>query len=100
MWSTPPSLGATPGESVNRDAGQARTWGLGSLALFFLCLGPVALVAAIPAIHYGLRARTAVRTGRIPRESARGATSGLVYAGLTVALSVLYVVALAASGLF
>jgi hypothetical protein len=68
--------------------------------LFFLCLGPLAVVAAVPAIRYGLRARAAVRTGRIPPESARGATSGLVYAGITVALSVLYAVVLAASGLF
>lgn len=46
IWSRP----ALDVSQLARDAGRALTWGVAALVLFFLCIGPLAGLVAIPAI--------------------------------------------------
>ena len=99
VWSTPPGLGEQPAEAVCRDAKQAQQWGIASLLLLVVCLGPLSVALAIPAIVYGSRARAAVKSGRISPESAKGSMTGLVCAWITVGLSLAYIALMVLSSL-
>lgn len=85
VWS--PGRGTNP--QVEPDA---LVWGIVSLALFFLCIGPLAAVVAIPAIIKGSRASDMVRSGTIPTSHASNARTGMILGWITVGLSIAGVV--------
>lgn len=82
VWSSP------PGPDVVDSAQRAMWWGVASLVLLFVCLGPLAGFVAIPAITNGRHALELERTGRIPASAVRGARTGLYCGWATVVLSV------------
>lgn len=83
VWSREPT------QSMHKDSQAAMIWGIVAIGLFFMCLGPLAGLVAIPALVYGHRAKRAVRAGLVPPGAASAATAGLVCAWITIVLSVL-----------
>lgn len=81
---------------MHKDSQTAMIWGIVAICLFFVCLGPLAGVVAIPALIYGYRAKRSVRAGLVPASAASGATAGLVCGWIAIVLSVLMVLAYAA----
>ena len=76
-------------ESVRR-AKHALGWGIASLVLFFVCLGPLSAFVAIPAVVMGGRVRRDVREGRVARELVGGAGAGFWMGWVVIGLSLLY----------
>lgn len=76
---------------MHKDSQTAMIWGLVAICLFFVCLGPLAGVVAIPALIYGYRAKRSVRAGLVPASAASGATAGLVCGWITITLSLLMI---------
>jgi len=91
VWSQAPSS-----PHSNADANSTLAWGIVSLVLFFVCLGPLAGLVAIPAIMKGNRYQAEVRAGRfVPNGSAKaGLICGWIAAGLSIGVVLLYGVAL------
>jgi hypothetical protein len=82
IWSRPAPI-ATSAEST-----KSMIWGIVSLCLFFMCLGPLAAFIAIPALVYAGRALQEVRTGQIPADIVSGARAGRICAWITIGLSI------------
>jgi len=85
VWSRPEPTYASP------DAQQALIWGIVSLCLFFVCLGPLAGLVAIPAVVKANRALEDVHTGRVPPAAASNAKAGKVLGWITISLSLAFV---------
>lgn len=81
VWSQRPPAAAA--EAANK----AFVWGLLSLVLLFVCLGPLAALLAIPALQYAKQADREVIAGRIGPEQVRGARSGRIMAWISVCIS-------------
>lgn len=86
IWSRPVCDAA----SIKR-AKHALGWGIASLVLFFVCLGPLSAFVAIPAVVMGGRVRRDVREGRIARELVGGAGAGFWMGWFVIVLSVVSV---------
>lgn len=78
-------------------ADAARNWGVLSIGLILL-VGPLAGLAAIPAIIYARRARLVIASGRLPASELKDARTGLICgitgAVLSIALAMVYAVML------
>ena len=85
IWSRPVPTTTSP------DAQSALTWGIVALCLFFVCLGPLAGLLAIPAVVKANRALEDVRVGRIPASAASNARTGRILGWITIVLSLLLV---------
>lgn len=86
VWSRPQGDAA----SISR-AKHALGWGIASLVLFFVCLGPLAGFVAIPAVVIGGRVRRDIRHGVVQREMVGGANAGFWIGWVIISLSLLYV---------
>lgn len=89
VWSRPPI------EQASKFASRSLTWGVVSLVLFFACIGPLAGLAAIPALVYASKARLEVRQGLVEASQIGGARAGAILGWITVGLSMLAVCAYA-----
>ena len=83
-----PVWSARPPDRVASDAQSAMAWGIVSIVLFFVCIGPFAGFVAIPAIIKSGRALAEVKAGRVPAGAAQGARAGQICGWITAALSV------------
>jgi hypothetical protein len=83
-----------PPEQASAEAHRSLVWGLCSLILFFICIGPLAGFVAIPALVYASKAKREVRAGLLrasqASEARTGAILGWVTVGLSVGLTVVY----------
>lgn len=82
VWSRPPL------QQASTFANRAFVWGLLSLIFFFLCIGPLAGLVAIPALVYASKAGAEVRQGLIDRSQISGARTGKILGWITIGLSV------------
>ena len=86
VWSRP----AGDAASIRR-AKHALGWGIASLVLFFVCLGPLSAFVAIPAVVMGGRVRRDFREGRVPKEVVGGANAGFWMGWAVIAFAILNV---------
>lgn len=85
VWSQrPPAVAA-------EAAHKAFVWGLLSLVLLFVCLGPLAGLLAIPALQYAKQAEREVKAGLLSPEQVRGARSGRIMAWVSVWISLAFI---------
>jgi hypothetical protein len=92
IWSFPPARAAA--ERAD-EAQRVTNWGIASILLFFLCLGPVAALVAIPALIDGHHLLARARRGEIAPSATGNAALGVWLAWATVVLSVLAVLVIA-----
>ncbi len=81
VWSRPPL------QQASTLANRAFVWGLLSLLFFFLCMGPLAAIVAIPALVYASKASAEVRQGLMDRSQISGARTGKILGWITIGLS-------------
>lgn len=95
IWSRP---GLDP--VLLRNAKLATGWGVASIVLFFVCLGPLAGFVGIPAVVFGSRVRRAITAGEVDPAQAGGARLGFWLGWITIGLSILSVVGYIVFALF
>lgn len=81
VWSQrPPTIAA-------EAAHHAFVWGLLSLVLFFVCLGPFAALLAIPALRYAKKTDQELVSGLLTPEQVRRVRAGRIMAWISVSLA-------------
>lgn len=86
---TPVWSGVAP-TAAGQAYSDALTWGIVSLVLLFVCLGPLAAFVAIPAVVKGKQAMDDVAAGRLPMSSIQSAKTGRTLGWVTIWLSVAF----------
>lgn len=76
-----------PAEVSHEAAQKAQLWGVVSLALFFACLGPFAVIPAITALLHARAAERECRYGTPGGLTPSGIRVGRICAWITIALS-------------
>lgn len=82
IWSSPPI------DDLAKQAQSALIWGIVALALFFVCIGPLAALVAIPAITKSKAVHRSVAAGRVSESEVGGAKAGGIHGWITVCLSI------------
>ncbi|MGP1272964.1 MAG: hypothetical protein ACTS22_06500 [Phycisphaerales bacterium] len=70
-----------------RRARNALGWGIASIVLFFVCLGPLAGLVGIPAVVFGSDVRRSIVSGAVDPSQAGGASAGFWLGWVTIGLS-------------
>ncbi len=73
-------------------SGQALAWGVTSLLLFWMCLGPLAGFVAIVAVVHAQRTSVLIQRDYLPPSARLSARIGATFAWITIAFSLLYIV--------